>query len=489
MTLKMYINGKWVDSRNGETREVINPATNEVIDKVPEGTASDTESAIAAAKKAFESGVWSDLYAQERADYLFRIADRIEAEKDEFVRLEVMNNGKSAREAGYDIDDSAACFRYYAGLITKPSGETVDVAEPIQTMIVKEPMGVAGLIVPWNFPLLMGVWKIAPALAAGNTIVFKPAEITPITTVKLFEIIEEVGIPVGVANLVMGDGAVIGQTISESHDVDVVSFTGSTNTGRKIMQAASGNLKNISLELGGKSPNVFFDDVDVDVAVDYALYGIFLGAGQVCSAGSRLLVQEEIYDQFVERFINRTNKIKVGPGHLADSEMGAIVSERQMESILDYVKIGQDEGATLETGGYRLTEGDLGKGFFIHPTVFTNVTQYMRIVQEEIFGPVVTIQKFSDEKEAIELANGIDYGLAAGVFTKDGARALRVAKKLRAGILWINTYHSTFNEVPWGGYKQSGIGRSLGTYGLSDFQEIKQINTSLAVEPIGWFEK
>lgn len=489
MKLRMYINGEWKDSSNKAVRDIINPANGEVIAQAAEGTIEDAEAAIQAARKAFDSGIWSELTAAERAKYLYQIADKLEEQFEELVDLEVLDNGKTRGEAEFDMEDAVACFRYYAGLITTPGGETFEVPDPdIQSMVVREPVGVAGLVVPWNFPMLMSVWKIAPALAAGNTIVFKPAEITPVTAIKVFEIMEEVGIPAGVANMILGEGGVIGQAIAESHDVDAISFTGSTQTGRKIMQAATGNLKKISLELGGKSPNMIFDDVDLEIAVDQALFGIFFGAGQVCSAGSRILVQEGIYDQFVDRFVERAKNIKVGPGNEEGVEMGPIVSERQMKNILSYIKIGQEEGAVLRAGGNRIMNRGMDKGFFIEPTVFTDVKQNMRIVQEEIFGPVVTIQKFKDEKEALELANGVDYGLAGGVFTSDGARALRVIKKLRAGITWINTYHPTFVEAPWGGYKQSGIGRSLGTYGLEDFQEVKQINNNMNPGMAGWFK-
>ncbi|WP_338751837.1 aldehyde dehydrogenase family protein [Bacillus sp. FJAT-52991] len=488
LELKMYINGEWRLSSNADINQVINPATQDVIATAPRATKEETEEAIRVAKETFDSGVWSETTAQERASFLYKIADKIDEKFEELVELEVMNNGKIKAEAEFDIADAAECFRYYAGLIKAPSGETYSVPEPtMQAMVIREPVGVAGLIVPWNFPLLMSVWKIAPALAAGNTIVYKPAEITPVTAMKLFEIIDEVGIPKGVANMVMGKGSIVGQTIAESKDVDLVSFTGSTDVGRRIMQAASGNLKKISLELGGKSPNIIFADADFETAVDYALFGIFFGAGQVCSAGSRILVEESIHDQFVERMVERAKNIKVGPGMEKDSQVGAIVSQEQMESILNYIEIGKQEGATLALGGNRLTEGGLDRGFFIEPTIFTNVTPDMRIVQEEIFGPVVVIQKFKSEEEAIKLANGTDFGLAGAVFSQDGAKAMRVIKKVRSGITWINSYHPTYNEAPWGGYKQSGIGRSLGTYGLEDFQEIKQININLAPAPVEWF--
>lgn len=487
--LKMYINGEWQESSSDDHNDVLNPATREIIAKAPRATKEETKHTIQIAKDAFESGKWSDITARERAWYLTEIANKIEERQEELIELEVINNGKTKQEAEFDVNDAAFCFRYYAGLITMPDGQTYQVPEPIQSMVVKEPVGVTGLIVPWNFPLLMSVWKIAPALAAGNTIVFKPAELTPVTAMKLFEIIDETELPKGVANMVMGKGSVVGQTIAESHQVDAVSFTGSTNVGRGIMQAATGNLKKISLELGGKSPNIIFDDAEFETAVDYALFGAFFGAGQVCSAGSRVLVQEGIYDSFVKRLVEKANKIKVGPGLNEGVEMGAIASRNQLETILDYIEIGKQEGATLACGGNQLIENGLKDGFFMEPTVFADVSSDMRIAQEEIFGPVVTIQKFKDEQEAIKLANDTDYGLAGAVFSQDGAKAMRVIKKVRSGITWINTYHPASIEAPWGGYKQSGIGRGLGTFGLEEFQEVKQINVNLQVEPSGWYSE
>ncbi|REJ16940.1 MAG: aldehyde dehydrogenase [Bacillaceae bacterium] len=485
--LKMYINGEWIDSKTKNKRDIYNPATGEVIAQAAEGTVEDAREAIKVAKEAFESGIWSDVPAAERAAYLYKIADKIDENAEELARLETMDNGKPLREARFDMADAANCFRYYAGLITKPEGVTYQVSDPAQALVVKEPVGVCGLIVPWNYPMLMSVWKIAPALAAGNTIVYKPSEVTPVTPTKLFEIIEEVGIPKGVANMVMGPGATVGNEIAESKDVDLVSFTGGTKTGRSIMKAAAGNIKKLSLELGGKSPNIIFADADFEVAVDYALFGIFCGTGQVCAAGSRILVEESIYDKFVDRFVERAKKIKVGSGDDPNTEMGPLVSQEHMEKVLRYIELGKQEGAKLVCGGNRITENGLDKGYFVEPTVFVDVTNDMKIVQDEIFGPVVVIQKFKDEQEAIQLANATDYGLAGAVFTVDGAKALRVIKKVRAGITWINMYHNTYNEAPWGGYKQSGIGRALGTYGLDTYQETKQININLQVEPIGWF--
>ncbi|MEB3056412.1 aldehyde dehydrogenase family protein [Bacillus pseudomycoides] len=487
LDLKMYLNGEWRDSSNQEKRPIINPANGKVIAYAPEGTIEDAKYAIEVARATFDSGIWSETSAAERASYLFKIADEIDKNLKELARLETMDNGKTYREAEGDIGDAAACFRYYAGLITKPDGQTYHVADPMQAMVVREPVGVCGLIVPWNYPLLMSVWKIAPALATGNTIVFKPSEVTPITAMKLFEIMEKVELPKGVANMVMGAGPIVGNEIAASNKVDMISFTGGTKTGKHIMRTAADNMKKISLELGGKSPNIIFADADFETAVDYALFGIYAGAGQVCSAGSRILVEESVYDRFVNRFVERAKQINVGPGDNPESEMGPLVSQEHMEKVLRYIEIGKDEGAEIVCGGKRILADGKGDGFFIEPTVFVNVKPDMRIVQEEIFGPVVVIQKFKDEQEAIELANGTDYGLAGGVFTVDGAKAMRVIRKLRAGITWINSYHPTYNEAPWGGYKQSGIGRSLGTFGLEEFQEIKQININLEVEPIGWF--
>ncbi|MFD0829760.1 aldehyde dehydrogenase family protein [Neobacillus sp. M.A.Huq-85] len=485
--LKMFIDGEWKDSENQETRPVINPANGEVITHAPEGTVADARAAIFAARRAFEEGVWSGLSAQERASYLFKIADKIDEYADELTQLETMDNGKTLREAGGDIGDAAACFRYYAGLITKPDGFTYHVADPMQAMVVREPVGVCGLIVPWNYPLLMSVWKIAPALAAGNTIVFKPSEVTPVTPKKLFEIFEEIGLPKGVANMVMGAGAVVGNEIASHPEVDMVSFTGGTKTGKHIMKTAADTMKKVSLELGGKSPNIIFADADFETAVDWALFGIYCGTGQVCSSGSRILVEESIYDKFVDRFVERAKQIKVGPGNNPESEMGPLVSQQHMEKVLHYIDLGKQEGAKIACGGNRIVDNGLENGYFVEPTVFVDVNNDMRIVQEEIFGPVVCIQKFKDEAEAIQLANSTVYGLAGAVFSTDGAKALRVIKKVRSGITWINAYHPTYNEAPWGGYKQSGIGRSLGTFGLEEFQEIKQININLQVEPIGWF--
>ena len=485
----MFINGEWTAASDGGSRELTNPANGEVFAKVAEGTAQDAERAIMAARDAFDNGPWRDSLALDRAKLLFRLADKIDEHTTELSRIETLNNGKPLRETEYDVADAANCFRYYAGLATKPGGETFDVPAASQTFVVREPIGVCGQIIPWNYPLLMAAWKLAPALAAGNTCILKPSELTPLTALRLASWIEELEFPKGVVNIVLGPGPVVGHALASSDLVDKVAFTGGTKTGRSIMKDATGNLKKISLELGGKSPNIVFADADFDTAVDYALFGIYANAGQVCSAGSRLIVQESIADKFVKAVVERAKKIRVGDGFDPATEMGPIVSRTHQERVEGYIKTGLEEGAKLECGGGRLP-GELGeKGNFILPTIFSNTTPKMRIVQEEIFGPVLVVQTFKDEKDAVKLANDTVYGLAGAVFTNDVAKAHRVIKKLRAGITWINTYHPTYNEAPWGGYKQSGIGRELGTYGYEAYTEVKQINVNLAVEPSGWFSK
>ncbi|MGG0286229.1 aldehyde dehydrogenase family protein [Peribacillus butanolivorans] len=489
LDLKMFINGEWVSSTSGEKRDVLNPATGEVIATAAEGTQKDVDAAVEAAKYAFYEGGWWGTPAVERARLLFKIADKLEEKAEELAALETLDNGKPLREARFDIDDAAACFRYYAGLATKPTGQTYEVPDGQQAMVIREPIGVCGQIIPWNFPLLMSAWKLAPALAAGNSVVFKPSEVTPVTAVKLFEILEEVGVPKGVANLVLGAGTVVGQAIAEHEEIDKVAFTGGTSTGRKIMEASLGNLKKVTLELGGKSPNIVFADSDFETAVDYALFGIFCNQGQVCSAGSRLLLEESIYDQFIASLTAKAKQIKVGSGSDEKTHMGPVVSEAHMNKILSYIEIGKEEGAKLIVGGKRIKGEGLENGYFVEPTIFVDTTPEMRIVQEEIFGPVLVVQKFKDEAEALRLANDTKYGLAGAVFTNDIAKAYRVIKKVRAGITWINSYHPTYNEAPWGGFKQSGNGRELGTFGYEAYTEVKQINNNLDIQPTGWFDE
>lgn len=489
-TGKMFIDGSWVTSSTGETRSIINPYDASVITEVAEGSVEDTQRAVKAAKRAFYEDGWGDTPAYERAALLNKFADEMEANVDELARLETLNTGKALIESEYDVYDSANILRYYAGIVSKPAGQTYDLNDPnVHGMTIREPIGVCGMIVAWNFPISLAIWKLAPALAAGNTVVLKPSELTPLSAIKMFELMEKVGYPKGVVNLVLGAGATVGNAIAESTDVDKVAFTGGIVTGRKVMQAASSNIKGISLELGGKSPNVIFADADFETAVDYGLYGMFYNQGEVCSAGSRILVEDKIYDKYLEALIEGAKNIKIGNGFDEGVKMGPVISEAHMNKVLNYIDIGKNEGATVALGGHRMTGKEYEKGYFIEPTIFTDTTPDMRIVQEEIFGPVVVLQKFHGEEEAIKLANGTTYGLAAAVFTNDNAKALRVIKKLRAGITWVNTYGPVYPEAPWGGYKQSGIGRELGTYGLDDYTEVKQVNINMNVCPTGWFSE
>ena len=486
---KMYIDGQWKLSKTNATRDIINPANGKIIRVVTEGCREDVKEAVAAAKRAFYEDGWMDTPAVERARLLFAVANSLESRAHEFSELETQDNGKPIRESEFDVSDAIACLRYYAGLSTKPHGITYEVPDNVQAMVVREAIGVCGMIVPWNFPLLMSIWKLAPALAAGNTVVFKPSELTPLSIIKLFEIFEEVGFSKGVVNLVLGSGPVVGNEIAINMDIDKIAFTGGTSTGRSIMKAATSNIKKISLELGGKSPNIVFADADFETAVDYALYAIFCNQGQVCSAGSRLLLEESIYDKFIERLAERAKKIKVGRGTDVGVEMGPVISMAHMNKILGYIELGKNEGAKLICGGNRIITDELKDGYFVQPTIFVDTLPNMRIVKEEIFGPVLVVQKFKDESDAISLANDSIYGLAGGVFTNDISKAHRVIRKLRAGITWINAYQPTYNEAPWGGYKQSGIGRELGTFGYEEYTEVKQININLEVKPVGWFSE
>jgi betaine-aldehyde dehydrogenase len=482
----MYIGGVWRLGEGGATRTLTDPATGDRIAMVTQASEDDARAAIAAARNAFDNGPWPEMTAADRASLLFRVAEAIDAAREEFMRIETLNNGKPLRESVSDAVEAANCFRYYAGLATKPHGQTFDVPGPSQTFTVREPLGVCALIVPWNYPLLSAAWKLAPALAAGNTCILKPAEITPLTGLRLAAVFEALEFPSGVVSVLTGKGSAIGQVLVESPLVDKVAFTGSTPVGRGIMQAASGNLKKLALELGGKSPIIVFHDADFEVAVDHSLYGIFCNTGQVCSAGSRLLLQHSLHDRFVERLVELAGKIRIGDGFDESTEMGPLTSAQQLETVERYVKIGREEGARLRCGGARIG-GALARGNFYKPTIFDATTPEMHVVQEEIFGPVLVVQTFEDEADAVRLANDCAYGLAGGVFTSDVAKAHRVVRKLRAGITWINTYHTAYNEAPWGGYKQSGIGRELGTYGYDAYTEIKQINVNLDVAKSGWF--
>lgn len=486
--LSNYIGGRFQEAREGRTREFLNPADNSVLGVATDSEQTDVEAAIDHARHAFDEGPWPWTPAPERAARLFKLADLIEAHAEELARRDTLNNGKPLREARFDVADAAGCFRYYAGLATKPQGCTYEVGDPnIVSQFVREPIGVCGQIIPWNFPLLMAAWKLAPGLAAGNCCILKPSELTPWSVQKLFELIDEVGFPPGAVQLVYGAGDPAGSTLAASESVDKIAFTGGGATGRKIMQAAAGNLKRITLELGGKSPIIMFADTEPDVALEYAMFGIFAGQGEVCNAGSRLLLERNMAADFLPRLAAACGKIVVGSGLDDATEMGPLITRTHQRKVLDYIASGCDSGAKLLCGG-GVYDDSRSEGNFIQPTVFTDAPGDSRIVREEIFGPVLVVDTFETEEEAIQKANDTTYGLAGAVFTRDGARAQRVIRRLRAGVTWINTFHFTFNEAPWGGFKQSGFGRELGTCGYEAYTEVKQITTHLAPSRLGWYK-
>ncbi|MBQ0078835.1 MAG: aldehyde dehydrogenase family protein, partial [Eubacterium sp.] len=459
LEVKNYINGEWVMATAGNVTSIINPATKEVIAKAAASGLPDVEKAVEAANNSFyKTREWRDMSAADRAAVLNKIADKIEERVDEIAMCSTVNQGKPLKEAELDIYDSANVFRYYAGLITKPEGGNIPTNDGFGKVHVTEqmePIGVCALISPWNFPLLMAAWKVAPALAAGNSIILKPPTITPLSSVKLFEILDECDLPKGTANLLLGPGGLIGDALAAHKKIDMLSFTGSTVVGQSIMRQAANNVKKLDLELGGKSPIVIFDDTDIDRAVEWTMLGIFFNQGEICCATSRAIVQDTIYDVFLGKLAARANAITIG-NPVNNPDMGAIVSESQYNTVLDYIEIGKKEGARLVCGGESYTEGECANGYFIKPTIFADCTQDMRIVQEEIFGPVLCVSKFSTEEEAVDLANDTDFGLAGAVFTNNVYRAKRVIDELRAGICWINGSQPAYCEAPWGGYKMSG---------------------------------
>lgn len=485
---KMYIDGKWVESASGETRTIIYPFDQRTIAEVTEGDVDDVRAAIAAARRAFDEGPWREVTGAERGRLVGKLASLIERDHEELARLESLDTAKTFEESKVDMDDIASIFRYYAGLADKDGGEVIDSPIPgTVSRVVREPVGVCGQISPWNYPLLQASWKMAPALAAGNTIVMKPSEDTPLTTIKVTELAEEAGFPAGVVNLVLGAGATVGNELAVHHDVDLISFTGGIETGRKIMQAATGNVKKLAFELGGKNPNIVFADADFDLAVDYALNAVYFHAGQVCSAGARLLVEESIHDKLVEEVKKRAARIKLGEAFDPATECGPLISEKHRAKVEGYADLARQEGAKCILGGKRPDAPELQKGFFYEPTIFVDCTNDMRIVQEEHFGPILTIEKFSSEQEAVERANSTTYGLSGAVWTKDQNKAERVASKLRMGTVWINDFNIYFAQAPWGGYKQSGIGRELGKQGLEEYTEVKHIYQNIATEALNWF--
>jgi len=480
---QMYIDGKFVDAKSGKTFDVYDPATEGVIATCPAAGADDIDRAARAASRAFQEG-WRAVTAQERGRILFRMAERIRVRKSELAELETINSGKPIVESEYDMDDAATCYEYYGGLATKINGEVLPVPADAVALAMREPMGVAGQIIPWNYPLLMAAWKIAPALAAGCTVVLKPAEQTPLTILKLAEDFESIGLAPGVVNIVTGDGPGAGAPLVAHPLVRKIAFTGSAEVGKTIMRSAADQLKRVSLELGGKSPNIFFADADFENAVDGALFGTFINQGEVCSAGSRVLVQRDIYKKFVDAAAAKAKSIKLGPGLERETKMGPLVSAEQRDRVAGYLKIGRGEAKTAVGGG---TPKQFDKGWYVEPTIFYDVDNSAKIAQEEIFGPVMSVIPFKDETEAISIANATQYGLAAAVWTRDIFKAFRVVKSLEAGIVWVNHMQPTFVEAPWGGYKASGFGRELGHWGVEEYLETKQVFINLDEKPIGWY--
>jgi betaine-aldehyde dehydrogenase len=482
-----FVDGTWITGSGG-TAHVINPFDASVLETVDQAGPEDVDRAVLAARAAFDTGPWRRTPAADRAALLRRVADLLVRDKEEIARTETLDTGKTLVESGIDVDDVTAVFRYYADLADKDVGRLVDSGQAhVVSRVVPEPIGVCVLITPWNYPLLQLSWKVAPAIAAGNTMVIKPSEVTPLTSVLLVRLLEEAGVPQGVVNIVLGEGRSVGAPLTEHPAVDMVSFTGGLATGQAIIRASAATVKRVAVELGGKNPNIVFADTDFETAVDYAITAVFLHSGQVCSAGARLIVQDEMHDDLVAEIGRRAERIRLGNGLDEGSEVGPLVSAAHRAKIEDYVASAQAEGARLVAGGCRPEEPELQKGFFYRPTVFADVHREMRVVREETFGPILTVERFSSEDEAIALGNDTDFGLAGAVWTVDMGRAERVAGALRHGTVWINDYHPYIPGAEWGGFKRSGNGRELGPTGLAEYQEHKHIWHNTAPKPVRWF--
>ncbi len=485
---ELYIDGEWTGPAAGGKRDVVNPYDASVVTAVDEADGTDVDRAVRAARRAFEEEDWAYAPTRRRADLLLRVHDLLLRDQEEIARTETLDTGKTLAEARIDVEDVANAFRYFGELAGKDGGRVVDVGPDVLSRVVYQPVGVCALIAPWNYPLLQASWKVAPALAAGNTFVLKPSETTPLTTIAMIRLIAEAGAPPGVANLVLGPGATVGAALTSHPEVDLVSFTGGLATGRAIMAAAAEGPKNIALELGGKNPNIVFEDADFAAAVDFALDAAFLHSGQVCSAGSRLLVQDSLHDRFVEAFAERARAVRLGSGLEEGTESGPLSSAEHRDKVERHIAAAKKEGARLVTGGTRPDDPELSRGFFLLPTIFADCDSSMSIVQEEVFGPVVTVERFRTEDEAVRLANDTRYGLAGGVWTSDASRAQRVAQRLRHGTVWINDFHPYVPQAEWGGFGRSGVGRELGPTGLREYQEAKHIYQNLAPAPSGWFK-
>jgi betaine-aldehyde dehydrogenase len=484
----MHIGGQWTTALSSATRDIINPFDQSVVATVPEGGREDSRAAIAAARRAFDHGSWPRATGPERGRVLERLAGLIERDAEELARLETLDTGKTLEESRWDMADIAGIFRYFAGLADKDGGEVIASPVPDSTsMVVREPVGVCGQISPWNYPLLQAAWKLAPALAAGCTVVVKPSEITPLTTIKVTELCIEAGIPDGVVNLVLGPGATVGAELAENTDVDLISFTGGIETGKTIMRAASVNVKKVALELGGKNPNIVFDDADFETALDYLLNGVFFHAGQICSAGARVMLQSGIHDRMLKALRERMSRIRLGNGFEEGTQMGPLISAAHRDKVESYIRIGREEGARLLLGGKRPDDPALAAGFFVEPTLFSECGNDMHIVQEEVFGPVITVERFDTEEEALTRANSTIYGLSAGFWTRDPDRIRRMSAGLRFGTVWVNDFNVYFTQAPWGGYKQSGLGRELGRPGLEEYTETKHIFQNHNARPVNWF--
>ena len=476
---KLFINNEWRPSSSGKTMPVVNPATEEVIADVPSADKGDVDLAVAAARAAL-AGPWSKLSARERGRLVRRLGERLMERADDVARLETLHNGKPISESRQiEIPAAAECFEYYGGWSDKVMGETIPVKGNHLTYTLREPVGVVAAIVPWNFPLLLAAWKIAPALACGNVVIVKPASQTPLTALALGELAMEVGLPPGVLNVVTGAGSIVGQALVEHPGIDKIAFTGDTSTGRSILRGAADTLKKITLELGGKSPNIVLADADMDAAIRGATIGIFYGKGEVCAAGSRLLVDRSIKDEFLDKLAARAKKMMPGDPLDPKTRYGAISSRKQLDTVLRYIEAGKAEGATLLAGGARADIGT-GKGYFVQPTVFSDVKPSMTISREEIFGPVLAAIDFADLDEAIATANDTPYGLAAGVWTRDIKKAHYVARQLQAGTVWVNTYNVYDTAAPFGGYKQSGFGREMSAHALEHYTQVKSVWVDLS---------
>jgi len=481
-TYSALIGGEFVQCESGKLFPVYDPSIETVIAEVPDCGERDVNRAVAAARVAFEP--WAQTTAQDRGRILFRLADSVRRNAARLAEIESRNSGKPIVEAEFDINDAANCFEYYGGLATKITGQVNPVPDNALSLSLKEPVGVAGQIIPWNFPLLMAAWKLAPALAAGCTCVLKPAEQTPLSILELAKSFEECGLPAGVVNIVTGYGETAGMPIVRHPEVNKIAFTGSGQVGKLIMREAAETVKRVTLELGGKSPNIFFADADFEAAIDGALFGVFVNQGEVCSAGSRVLVERPIYKRFVEAMVEKSKRIKLGPPLERGTKMGPLVSKEQYGRVRSYQELGKTE-AKLAVGGGR--PAGMDKGYYLEPTIFYDVDNSARIAREEIFGPVCAVIPFDREQDAIRIANDTPFGLAAAVWSRDIFKAMRMVKALRAGIVWVNHMQPTYVEAPWGGYKQSGFGRELSASGIEEYLETKQVHINLNEQPIAWY--